>query len=90
MPRYKRDVAELKSRAICSKGQKFFINWFKENSLYCFAMRRRSIEHVGFSRGRNHRMKLLEVEKRFHQQLASESAFIPEIFPLLIVRVEGS
>jgi hypothetical protein len=89
VPRYKRDVAELKSRAICSKEQKF-LKWFKEKSLYGFAMRRRSIEHVGFSRGRTHRMKLLEVENRFHQQLASESEFIPEISPLLLVRVEGS
>jgi superfamily II DNA or RNA helicase len=58
---------------------------------YAFAARRRAIERVGLPQVRNHRLSLLEQEeKRFREQLERRAQMLPEMVPLLLVRVEGN
>jgi len=62
----------------------------REKGEYAFAARRRAIERIGLPQVRNHRLSLLEQEEeRFHEQLKSRAQILPEMTPLLIVRVEG-
>jgi len=54
-----------------------------------FSARRRAIERIGLPHVRNHRLSLLEQEEeRFHEQLERRAQILPEMTPLLLVRVE--
>jgi superfamily II DNA or RNA helicase len=62
----------------------------REKGEYAFAARRRAIERIGLPQVRNHRLSLLEQEEeRFREQLERRAQILPEMVPLLIVRVEG-
>ncbi|GIW90646.1 MAG: hypothetical protein KatS3mg109_1078 [Pirellulaceae bacterium] len=62
----------------------------REKGEYAFAARRRAIERIGLPQVRNHRLSLLEQEEeRFREQLERRAQILPEMAPLLIVRVEG-
>jgi len=62
----------------------------REKGEYAFAARRRAIERIGLPQVRNHRLNLLEQEKeRFREQLERRAQILPEMAPLLLVRVEG-
>ena len=62
----------------------------REKGEYAFAARRRAIERIGLPQVRNHRLSLLEQEEeRFHEQLERRAQILPEMAPLLLVRVEG-
>jgi len=64
--------------------------WEREKGEYAFAARRRAIERIGLPQVRNHRLSLLEQEEeRFHEQLERRAQILPEMAPLLLVRVEG-
>ena len=62
----------------------------REKGEYAFAARRRAIERIGLPQVRNHRLSLLEQEeRRFKEELENRARVLPEMVPLLIVRVEG-
>jgi len=62
----------------------------REKAEYAFAARRRVIERIGLPQVRNHRLSLLEQEEeRFREQLERRAQILPEMTPLLLVRVEG-
>lgn len=62
----------------------------REKGEYAFAARRRAIERIGLPQVRNHRLNLLgQEEERFHEQLERRAQILPEMVPLLIVRVEA-
>ncbi|BCW97491.1 MAG: helicase [Armatimonadota bacterium] len=62
----------------------------REKGEYAFAARRRVIDRIGLPQVRNHRLSLLErEEERFHEQLERRAQILPEMAPLLLVRVEG-
>ncbi|HOV87752.1 MAG TPA: helicase-related protein, partial [Syntrophobacteraceae bacterium] len=62
----------------------------REKGEYAFAARRRAIERIGLPQVRNHRLSLLEQEEeRFREQLERRAQILPEMAPLLLVRVEG-
>lgn len=62
----------------------------REKGEYAFAARRRAIERIGLRQVRNHRLSLLErEEEHFREQLERRAQAMPEMKPLLIVRVEG-
>jgi superfamily II DNA or RNA helicase len=62
----------------------------REKGEYAFAARRRTIERIGLPQVRNHRLNLLEQEEeRFREQLERRAQILPEMAPLLLVRVEG-
>ncbi|NDY41985.1 DEAD/DEAH box helicase [Dissulfurirhabdus thermomarina] len=63
----------------------------REKGEYAFAARRRAIERIGLPQVRNHRLSLLEQEEeRFREQLERRAQILPEMAPLLLVRVEGN
>ncbi len=63
----------------------------REKAEYAFAARRKAIERIGLPQVRNHRLSLLEQEEeRFREQLERRAKILPEMTPLLIVRVEGN
>lgn len=52
--------------------------------------RKEAIERIGLPQVRNHRLSLLEQEEeRFREQLERRAQILPEMAPLLLVRVEG-
>ncbi|GLW60408.1 hypothetical protein Hthe01_07570 [Hydrogenophilus thermoluteolus] len=62
----------------------------REKGEYAFAARRRAIDRIGLAQVRNHRLSLLEQEEaRFREQLERRAQILPEMAPLLLVRVEG-
>jgi hypothetical protein len=62
----------------------------RERGEYAFAARRRAIGRIGLYQVRNHRLSLLEQEEeRFRKQLERRAQILPEMEPLLLIRVEG-
>jgi superfamily II DNA or RNA helicase len=62
----------------------------REKGEYAFAARRRATLRIGLPQVRNHRLSLLEQEEeRFREQLERRAQILPEMAPLLLVRVEG-
>jgi len=62
----------------------------REKGEYAFAARRRAIERIGLPQVRNHRLRILEQEEeRFYEQLKRRAQVLPEMMPLILVRVEG-
>ncbi|WP_148205078.1 helicase-related protein [Candidatus Methylacidiphilum infernorum] len=62
----------------------------REKSEYALAARHRAIELIGLPQVRNHRLSLLkQEEERFREQLERRAQILPEMVPLLLVRVEG-
>jgi len=56
---------------------------------YAFTARRKAILRIGLPQVRNYRLRLLEQEEQlFKQQLAHKAQILPEIQPLLILRIE--
>ncbi len=61
----------------------------REKTEYAFSSRRKAIERIGLPQVRNYRIKILEDEiKTFQEQYEQKLRAIPDIVPLLIVRVE--
>jgi len=58
---------------------------------YVFAARRKVIERIGLPAVREHRMRILrQEEERFRKEIGSKTRVLPEMAPLVIVRVEGN
>jgi len=63
----------------------------KEKTAYAFSARHRSIERIGLPQVRDHRLSLLAQEEReMAEQFRRKSEVLPEMIPLLLIRVEGS
>ncbi|GIW56411.1 MAG: hypothetical protein KatS3mg082_2815 [Nitrospiraceae bacterium] len=62
----------------------------REKGAYAFAARRRAIERIGLPQVRNHRLRLLEQEEeRFREDLERTARILPDLAPLILLRVEG-
>lgn len=61
----------------------------REKGDYTFATRRKMIERIGLPQVRNHRLTALAHEElRFKEELERRQQAMPEMTPLLLVRVE--
>ena len=87
-----REVAEQQGQAIYEELARLHrerLDREREKAEYAFAARRRAIERIGLPQVRNHRMRLLEEErKRFREQLDRAARIIPEMEAVMVVRVE--
>ncbi len=55
-----------------------------------FLARRQAVERIGLSTVRTHRAtQLLQEERSWREQLASKARVVPDIHPLIIIRIEG-
>ncbi len=62
----------------------------REKANYSFVARRKTIERIGLPQVRNYRLALLAKEERnFLDQLDQKEHVLPEMVPLLVIRVEG-
>jgi superfamily II DNA or RNA helicase len=63
----------------------------REKGEYSFAARRRTVMRVGLPQVRDHRLRFLErEEKRFREEIVRRAQVLPDMAPVLVVRVEGS
>lgn len=62
----------------------------REKGAYAFSARRRVMERVGLSAVRTHRMDKLALEqKTWRDQLEKKAEIVPELLPLIMVRING-
>ena len=62
----------------------------REKGERTFLARRQAVERIGLSTVRTHRAtQLLQEERSWREQLASKARVVPDINPLIIVRIEG-
>jgi len=62
----------------------------EERGSYAFAARRRAIERVGLPEVRNYRlMRLDEEERLWRDGLSRRTQVVPELVPILLVRIVG-
>ncbi len=62
----------------------------RERGERAFLARRQAVERIGLSTVRIHRStQLLQEEQSWREQLATRARVIPEIHPLIIIRIEG-
>jgi hypothetical protein len=72
------------------QAQRARITQLQEKARYAFNARRQTIERVGLPEVRNYRLNNLEQEERAHaERLKRMERTIPDLSPVLIVRVEG-
>jgi len=63
----------------------------REKADYAFAARRRTTERIGLPQVRNYRLNLLaQEERRYLEQLDQKAHALPELSPLIVIRVEGN
>ncbi|MGA7878123.1 MAG: C-terminal helicase domain-containing protein, partial [Desulfoferrobacter sp.] len=63
----------------------------RQKADYAFAARRRTTERIGLPQVRNYRLNLLaQEERRFLEQLDQKAHALPELSPLIVIRVEGN
>lgn len=63
----------------------------RERGLSAFSTRRKTIERVGVPEVRRHRLAACEAdEKTWVKELAAAQKAVPEIRPLLIMRIESN
>jgi hypothetical protein len=57
---------------------------------YSFSARRRALERIGLPQVKNHRLAILDREEReWREQLKRRANIIPEMQPLLLIRLDG-
>jgi len=62
----------------------------REKASYAFAARRKTVERIGLPQVRSYRLNLIAQEERsFQEQLDQKALALPEMVPLLVIRVEG-
>ncbi len=62
----------------------------REKGEFAFAVRHKAIKGIGLPQVRNHRLSLLQQEEqRFREHLELKARIMPDMVPLLLVRVEG-
>ncbi|MFH1006464.1 MAG: helicase-related protein [Candidatus Latescibacterota bacterium] len=63
----------------------------REKADYAFSARRRTIDRIGLPQVRTYRLNLLTQEERsFQEQLDQKAHTVPELSPLIVIRVESS
>lgn len=63
----------------------------REKADYAFAARRKTVERIGLPQVRSYRLNLLSQEERsFQDQLDQKAHALPELSPLIVIRVESS
>ena len=63
----------------------------REKAEYAFSSRRRAIQRIGLPQVRNYRQNLLMQEERgFQEEINKKAQAYPEMYPLLVIRVEGT
>lgn len=63
----------------------------REKADYAFSSRRRAIQRIGLPQVRNYRQNLLMQEERgFQEEINKKAKAYPEMYPLLVIRVEGT
>lgn len=63
----------------------------REKADYGFAARRKAALRIGLPQVRNYRLNLLsQEERRFQEQLDQKAHALPELTPLIVIRIEGS
>jgi hypothetical protein len=63
----------------------------REKAQYAFEVRRRAIKRIGLPQVRYYRLRLLDQEeKAFVHELDRKAQVSPELFPLIVVRIEGN
>ncbi|HDM78345.1 MAG TPA: hypothetical protein ENG51_18075 [Deltaproteobacteria bacterium] len=89
-----RKVAELYGRTIYDElvlVHKERLTQERKKAEYAFASRRKAILRIGLPQVRNYRLHLLGQEEHlFKEQLERRAQILPEMMPLLLVRVEGA
>ncbi|MEE9606071.1 MAG: hypothetical protein V3V70_10960 [Candidatus Scalindua sp.] len=87
------EVAERQGKAIYDELAQ--IHWERltrerDKGAYAFAARRRAVERIGLPQVRDHRLAILDREEReWHTQLELRAQVIPEMVPLLLIRLDG-
>ena len=62
----------------------------RDKGTYAFAARRRAVERIGLPQVRDHRLAILDREEReWFTQLERRAQIIPEMVPLLLIRLDG-
>ncbi len=62
----------------------------RRKAAYAFAARRKTIKRIGLPQVRNYRLNLLTQEEQWlHEQLDQKAHALPELSPLVIIRVES-
>ncbi|RMD76439.1 MAG: helicase, partial [Chloroflexi bacterium] len=86
------EAAEQQGKAIYHElvqAQREHLTREREKGEYAFAARRRVIERLGLPQVRSYRLKRLQQEEeQFREQLERSSQILPDMVPVLIIRVE--
>ncbi|MEO5349441.1 MAG: SNF2-related protein [Magnetococcus sp. YQC-3] len=62
----------------------------REKAAFAFSMRRQALQRIGLAEVRNHRLTLLaQEETKKWAELTAQAKTIPEMTPLLLIRMEG-
>jgi superfamily II DNA or RNA helicase len=62
----------------------------RDKGTYAFAARRRAVERIGLPQVRDYRLAILDREEReWSAQLERRARIIPEMLPLLLIRLDG-
>ncbi len=62
----------------------------RDKGTYAFTARRRAVERIGLPQVRGHRLAILDREEReWFAQLERRAQIIPEMVPLLLIRLDG-
>ena len=88
-----RNAAEIQGKPIYEdllQSHRQRLDQEREKGERAFLARRQAVERIGLSTARTHRAaQLLEEEQSWREQLASRAKVVPEIHPLIIIRIEG-
>ncbi|MGO0122457.1 DEAD/DEAH box helicase [Desulfothermobacter acidiphilus] len=88
-----REIAEKQGHAVYEellRAHQDFLNHEREKGMYTFSARRQAVMRLGLPAVRSHRLaKLEEEEKEWLRKLGKKADVVPEMVPLLVVRVVG-
>ncbi len=87
------EVAEKQGRAVYDELTQIHrerLTRESDKGAYAFAARRRAVERIGLPQVRDPRLAILDREEReWHTQLDRGAKVIPEMVPLLLIRLDG-
>ncbi|MUG91468.1 hypothetical protein F7734_02780 [Scytonema sp. UIC 10036] len=67
-----------------------YLDQEKEKCVYAMTARRRAIERIGLPQVREYRLvQLAQEEKTWNEQIQQMAEVVPELVPLLLIRVES-
>ena len=87
------EVAEKQGKAIYDELAQIHrerLTRERDKGEYAFSARRRAVERIGLPQVRDHRLAILDREEReWRAQLERRAQVIPEMIPLLLIRLDG-